>query len=173
MSHGQLPSGSLQAAKVLLCGWGMDHAAHLGFACRSIWNVRLVSLFLCVGLFLEATSILLNASTPGNDAWSTGKVACLQPAQSWFLYSTLVVSLVFIRWNRAVLLFSLFWDLLLLWSLFFCVLIYLSIYLFSFCLEHHNDGTWGMCYSPPEWHFHNKGCAKRAYGRSLRTRQHW
>lgn len=48
--------------------------------------------------------------------------------------------------------------------------IYLSICLFSFCLEHHNDGTWGMCYSPPEWHFHNKGCAKRAYGRSLRTK---
>lgn len=55
--------------------------------------------FSVLGFSLEAASILLNGSTPGNDVCSTGKVVCSHPAQGWFLYSSLVVSLVSTWWS--------------------------------------------------------------------------
>lgn len=72
--------------------WGLH-------TCRCTCTVRLVFLLLCVRLSREAVSVLLKASTHGNNARSTGKVACSQPAQSWLLYSSPVVSLVSTWWS--------------------------------------------------------------------------
>lgn len=59
---------------------------------RCMCTVSSIYLCLCAVLSLAASSILLNAFTPGNNAWSSGKVACLYAAQSLFPYNSLVVS---------------------------------------------------------------------------------
>lgn len=66
---------------------------------RCIFTVSSVYPCLCVVLSRAASSTLLNAFTPGNNSWSSGKVACLYAAQSLYPYNSLVVSLVTTWWH--------------------------------------------------------------------------
>lgn len=66
---------------------------------RCICAVSLIYLCLCVVFSLVALSIVLNAFTPQNNAWASGKVASLCAPQDWFPYHSPVVSLVSTWWN--------------------------------------------------------------------------